>query len=661
MAEQSTPTLPTDYPSVEPVNYTPEEVDYRGKKLIPRLDYAFQKRNKEYTEFNDMSYSKWYETNAKAANSYIEPRKNEEDVRIVTGTTEEKASTLLSSLLNYNLAPDIVAFDKDDLEVAELGEVMEDMVKKSRKIETPDYEAKRILIYKELLDQGTVFVEDTFVEMKVLKKQMKKMNWAEGVKISEIDWDKRQEVINRFCATNLISGLNVYLGSMKEFYIDNQPYLFTRRTLTRGEAEAMYGSWERWKHVPYRIARLADDLDTRMAYNDWSLEEITSEIVEEIKYQDPWTNEYMIVLNGVMMLPVGFPLSALTGKSQYTIAKGDLFPIGVNFAYSKAIPAKLKVDQQIYDEMLKMVILKTRQSFKPPMANNTGKTLSSRILYPGKFTPDIDGNKLKPIIEANGVTQSEFAAIQFIKEIIDGKSIAPIMEGQQPQGDPTARQVVEQKQQSLLKLGVAILGVINLEKRMCKLRLLNIIEHWTKPIDRRVDGVKQELVDVYRTLTVDSEFENSQRGKRIIRMIPNEPPEDEQVMAEEDILEMSRGVPHRIVHLNPEQLRNMELMWHMEITPEEKDTSELRKALFGDNLREAIEFFGPSVNLEYFKEMWSSVNSMNMQKAFIPMPQGGMAPGMPGAMPMPGNAGETQGLPTPQSPPSPSINTLAAA
>ena len=235
------------------------------------------------------------------------------------------------------------------------------------------------------------------------------------------------------------------------------------------------------------------------------------------------------------------------------------------------------------------------------------------------------------------------------------------MEGQSPGNSVTARQVVEQKQQSLLKLGVAILGVINLEKRMCQLRLTNIIEHWTKPIDQRVDEVKKKLVDIYRTVTVDSEFENSQRGKRIIRLIPSEQPEAEQIMAEEDILTDMRGTPHRITYLDPEQLRTLELSWHIEITPEEKDTSELRKALFGDNLREALEFFGPSVNLEHFKERWSSLNGEDFNKAFMPMPQDGGMPGMPGVQPAPGNPGEIQEQMMPQSTPTPSLNTLAAA
>ena len=56
----------------------------------------------------------WHEKNAKAANAYIPPKKNKTDTRIVTGTTQEKGITLLSALLNYNLEPNISAFDKTD-------------------------------------------------------------------------------------------------------------------------------------------------------------------------------------------------------------------------------------------------------------------------------------------------------------------------------------------------------------------------------------------------------------------------------------------------------------------------------------------------------------------------------------------------------------------
>jgi len=47
--------------------------------------------------------------------SYIPPKKNKDDKRIVTGITREKDSTLLSSLLAYNFKADITAYDDTEM------------------------------------------------------------------------------------------------------------------------------------------------------------------------------------------------------------------------------------------------------------------------------------------------------------------------------------------------------------------------------------------------------------------------------------------------------------------------------------------------------------------------------------------------------------------
>lgn len=602
-------------PQVDPVNYNEAELKYRSA-LIQKLEYAHQKRQYKYPELNDMSYDDYWESNAKAGNSYIMPKRNDQDVRVVTGTTEEKNNTLWSSLLNYNLEPDIEAFDQDDLPIQDLGTICEDMIRKSRKIEIPDHEVKRILIYKELLDQGTVFVEDTSLELQVPKKVLKDMKWREGMAVDKIEWEPRQHEINKFCNSNLITGLNVYLGNIREFYMEYQPYVFIHRIVPRWELEATYGNWERWKNVPYASTHqeLAEGATTR-EYNDWSLQKVEGEMVEEIKFYSYWLNEYMILINGVMMLPIGFPLSGLNGVNIMPVVKGDLAPISRNFAYSKSIPAKTKVDQAVFDEILKLMVLKTRQSFEPPMANNTGQTLSKRILFPGVFTPNVDQTKLQPIITTTGVTAAEFNMAEFVKRVIDEKSVSPVFQGQSTKGNQTAREIVELKQQSLMKMGITILGVLNLEKKLCWNRLNNIIYNWTKPDED----------NIYRSMSVDSEFGDGLKGKRIIEFTKKKLPETEQVMAEEEILSARLGQPVRKVYLNPTDLKAIPKYFFIEMTPTERDTSELRKAVFTDTLTAGLQLFGSSaqggsMNMEYWKARWANVNSEDPEKAFVQQP-----------------------------------------
>src|SRR4030042_2526114 len=211
--------------NIDTAPYTDEEIAYRGE-LMKKILLAQENRNAQYTEWNDMDFYNNYISNKKAANSYNEPKKNQQDTRIVTGTTEEKGVTLLSALLNYNLEPNVEAYDKQDLPVMELGEVMEDMVKKSRKME--EYDDKRPLIYKELLDQGSCFVEVIWTEKyKTLKKLAENWDKDGSMDIEKIKWDTSVERYKCGIETRLVEGLKVFLGNMKEFEVAEQPYIFT--------------------------------------------------------------------------------------------------------------------------------------------------------------------------------------------------------------------------------------------------------------------------------------------------------------------------------------------------------------------------------------------------------------------------------------------------
>jgi len=98
--------------------------------------------------------------------------------------------------------------------------------------------------------------------------------------------------------------------------------------------------------------RLMGDDSDAIDYRKWTLENLEKNMVEVIRYQDKWSNEFMIFINGVMMLPVGFPLTAVSPSGEYFLAKGSSHPISWFFAYSKSLGSKSKVDQAVLDELL---------------------------------------------------------------------------------------------------------------------------------------------------------------------------------------------------------------------------------------------------------------------------------------------------------------------
>lgn len=633
---------------IQAPEYTEIEKNFRST-IIAAMEESRRQREQPHPEFDEQTYSQHWESNAKANNSYIAPKINEQDVRITTGTTREKSGTILNAALNYNYEANITAYDKNDMEVERLGTYMGDCVNKSRKLEKPRYDVKKVVIYHEFFTQGTIVCEDTNVEYSIPQKDVGKFTGFEDFDFeNENMWKERMDKVYKYCDTNLICGLNVFFGNIREFYLELQPFMVIRRLIPRSVAKSLYGKWKRWENVPELTTQTQEDA---VSFNNWSLQGVPKGMVEEIKYYNKWDNNYMVMLNGVMMFPVKmhknrfstFPLSALTGVCEYPLVKADCEPISRFFAYSKSFPAKMKVDQQVYDEMLKAIILKTRKSYNPPMANNTGKTLSKKIFYPATIHNGINPDKLQEIGNNTGVTASEFQAVQFIKGIIDEKSVSGIMQGQSQPGRQTAREVIELKQQSMLKMGLAIIGIINLEQGLCHLRLRNILKYWTQPLDTKTvemrDGVKKKVSE-YRKIMNDVPLASGVQGKRQIEFTGEAFPTPQQIGAEEKLLTQITGKPVEKIYINAEELAAVDYYWDVEVVPTEKQTSSLKIALFDEfvaSITKNYVPFGKVPSWDYLAERATILRGEDPSKIWPKQQQPMLPPGQPGQMGQPPN------------------------
>lgn len=579
--------------SVDAPNYSDDEKDFIAL-VSGQAEQSRSQREQSHVELDGMSYTEYWVSNAKAANSYLRPRRNREDVRITSGITEEKKDTLLSNILNYDFSAQVESFDEKNFHVVELGDIMADLIRKSRQLESPRYDQKRIIIYDELFSQGNVFVEDRQFEYIIPQKDLTKM----GTELKDMQWAKRIDKVYKSLESDVKCGLNVYLGNIRQSNIRLQPFIFYKRYITRPEAESLYGNWERWKNVPYDTVRMIDDSVDARDYNNYLLSEYKDGLVEEVIYQCRWTNNFAIFLNKVPMFPVKrekgvlhtMPLSSLSGESEYTIVKGDLRPIP-NFAYCKSIPAKTKIDQKLFDEFLQALILKTRKSYKPPYANNTGYQIPPSIWYPGTIHDGINPEKLQEIGDNKGVTPAEFDAMKFIKGIIDDKSLNPIMEGKQQGGKQPARTALLQQRQSQIKMGLAIMGVVNLEYGLQELRLRNIMKYYTDPVDDRIIKVrdsfgqlKEKKVKGYQSFTVGATIDDGEKGNRIVKFLSeDEMPEDDQVGAEEELRTQITGKKTKINVVNVDMLQKMKFTHYLDIQPRENDYSELKAAMFEES------------------------------------------------------------------------------
>jgi len=186
-----------------------------------RFTKARDQRSSVRTEFDDLSYDEDYELNRKAGFSYLRKKKNDDEVRINTGTQEKKVEAVMNDLLAMNFQPELTAFDKDNLEIKELGDDMADLVRQTNEIEHD--EDWRIEALQELLTQRALFVEeievDRTVDHKIRQKKRNKKTNAAKYEMDTLNIHRPEK--------RVLSGLQVFLGdiSIPAYLFDTQPYI----------------------------------------------------------------------------------------------------------------------------------------------------------------------------------------------------------------------------------------------------------------------------------------------------------------------------------------------------------------------------------------------------------------------------------------------------
>lgn len=618
-----------DKPTIKAPNYTKEQQIYL-RNLAARLSFAREQREQPRQEFDGMSYSQYWLANEQGANTTIKPKKDKKEITFQSGTLRQKMMAFVASLVGLNLKPDVMAFDENDINLVELGQAMEDIIDKTNELEGDD--EKQVLRQYELLKHGDVFIEEVWEEEEKNEKEVKE---EFNGKFNHIFWKKKTEKTNGNAVKNIVCGLNVYLGDIKQYFIENQPYIFTRASMNYAQAEQIYGQWEMWQYVARQITSFDGNEQDRILSGSFALITPSDGEVEILKFQDKLNNEYQILINGVPMLPIGAPRP---WGNYYNITQQHLEPIRENFAYGKSFIFRNKSNVYLIDELIKMALLKTWKSFMPPMLNTSGQYINSNVLMPGKITQGIPANSLVPVEpnQSQGVTNGELAMINQMTAYVDQNTASQTFSGQIESGQTTATQIVEMQRQSRIMMGLMILAASSLEKKITYLRLNNILQNWFDPIDQDVDKARNELVNRYRIISRSRMIEGEGQGVRFV--IPTEEQiTPEQLMMIENGKKQELGMPVRMILLDPRALKQAKKTWYINVVAKEKKSSELSKVMFGEMIQQATQV-GLQLNPQYVQEQFGAVWEKDPAKLFIQapqMPQNGVQ--MPGVGQQPSN------------------------
>ncbi len=604
--------------------YTPEDKDY-SNYLQLRLEGARDQKNQTYPELNNKTYWEIYEANEGIANTKLPEKKNDDDVIVSAGTVEAKLDAILSNINNLNLSPEVHVFDRDNNRLSEIGEALEDVLFMTAEKDGGDEagdEEKRQMRQRELLKQGTVFVQEEWLRLFETKKKLSEKYTGQFKDWK--NWSSSLELVFEGPSRTLLHGPNVYLGNVTEFFMEKQPYVFAVIHQDYEIARTKYGKFDNWEHVKKGSVPNSVTNEQKTIYdNQWRLTEIKNNQVEIILYQDQPNDEFQIIINGVMMLPIGFPLSAVAPGGKYNIAKQVFRVINNKFAYGQSFVAAGSIQQisKLIDEMLKLFVLKTRKSFQPPYVNVSGKVISKRVLSPGRISMGISPDALQKIgDEGQGVTSSEFSVLKELQDRVDKSTISPQFLGQQGARQATATEVLELQRQAKLTLGLTIAACAMLEKKLNYLRLWNSLENWMNPVETKIikmDDVREE-VNRFRGTNREVNIEGEGLGERQVILSDEELPSSEVIREMEKDEEKKRGVPIRKIFLMPKGLQAAKLLFFITINVKEKESTAFLKVLFREQLNDMLTLMqlGSVPKLDGLEDQFARTWGANRNKLF---------------------------------------------
>lgn len=607
-----------------------EMVDYHRQRLL----LAKQARNTIDRKMDNLTFIQDYYSNEDAVNSYLRPKRNDDEVRVVGGTTEKRIESIVNELHSMNYRHEIAAFDREDRELQGLGRAMEDAVTRSNQLE--DDEDALVDALWELVTQRAVFIEEILEEKRV------------------------GSSVLRMCRKRVRSSIEVILGdlTMPAYLLQEQPFIATYDRISLRTAKMFFGHYDNFKYV-----RGGQDLSVDVYGSDitFRLGILQQDECEVVRYMSVPDNEQQWYVNGVPMLKPGTPLPFQYPFPRYPLSCAVPKRMGHHTFYGRSMASALKYLQALNDETVRNIIRKFRQAIEPPRAVRAQERIYTRDMYnPGAFSYGVDADSMKPLVDHNGVTDAETTVMNMVKSMQDEfASRSDISLGSAPGKKQSATAVVEQQKQAIKMLGQIVLAWTSLIRQTTRNRVYNIIESFAEPDSKGLDPATEELAEEFHRYTLrDQPMDSGKNGTSIVQFIGRDltQAEHESIDSYENEQE-EKGEPVRLTVVNIKKLREMTVLWHISVASKPKDNDDLHKLMFQDKLKQAMDISqtiqrplnGERV-VDEFEMTWRAKDWFKEEEQLPQMPGpsqegGGAAGGAPGG-PQPNEA-----IPAPGTPP----------
>lgn len=547
----------------------------RDGELKSRMEKARDERNQARDEWDGLDYLSAYDRDAKTALAFIPAVKNDGENPISTGTSRQSLITLISRAISYNYDTEFRAFDKRNEELAELGKGLEIAVSHSNFLDDEDYEEKAAF---ELLAHGDEIGWCDWVKEWGTKKSIP----AFDGKVTGVNWTEKKAVIFEGVRRKVIQGRRFYFGDIFTDSIDQQPFCFMVNHIDYSDAKRKYGTWERWKHVP-DIGQKSD-FDWSAYAEDWRLEDSAPDgTIEEKIYVSVPDNEMQIWLNGVPMLPIGYPMKWEHGKYPWEHVGAE--PIRTGFIYHRSFIRTLQNMQELENDMWRVLVMLAWKAAMPALANDSGRVLTRRDIMAGEIVTGVSADDLRPIDDGSlahlGYVQN---VAQLIRDNMTGRSVPETKQGMSSTGEQTATEVTQINKEAEVAISLNLRAIAKIVARTDWLTASLILQHAFKEGYKAASERPGKGGVVRHVLEVTDELQSSRDIDR-----------------REDEVEQRTGRKTRIIQLRPKVREIMESLYSRAV-PRPRASSALDKVELQGMAQAAIALFGPRFNPEFLED-----------------------------------------------------------
>ena len=575
-----------------PAPFQPEEkVKERTSQVMRDFQRASELRNKPYREFNNRSLLEYQDHCQKAWNSYMPEKSSDPDVawqsNVVRPLTRNRIISIAAHMTASVLHPKVLAQNDEDDEDKDAAQVMRDLMEwrgeQANYVETFTYGVIAALV------NPAVIIHTEFRKIpRVVKEIMDDGSWEE----KEIEDEELSGFQDQIVPLEELFIADFYTGD-----IQKQPYLVWRRYLDYNEAYGKYGHNDNFKHVQPGT-QFVFDKDTDTFYEQYD-DDLEDSFVEEVVYYNRTADLEIVFVNGILMTDPDRP--NMRKDKKYPFAKGGFEPIDEGrFIYYKSAADKMKGDQDVADELYRILIDSGKLQSMPPTAVFGGEEVDSSVVMPGAVTTFSNADaKIEPI-NPSGNLNNTLSILQKVEASAEESSNSSLLSGQAPKSASTAFEIARLEQNARTVMGLFGKMIGFLVRDLGDLVKNDILQYMTVAEASDIMGPTDRLK--FRSFLVPDRFSSGKTKSRKIVLDAETGMKDELEESFEILQEEGLESDKEIWKINPTMFRSLKFQVRIDPDFRPPTNDALNRALNLEAYDRAIQ--NPAANqVEIYKEL----------------------------------------------------------